>query len=143
MGGGPPCFPRGSSCPVVLRILSLSLPLSPTRLLLPVAGLSRPLRLASNLFTESPSTPKAFALGLGSSPFARRYLGNRLFFLFLWVLRCFSSPGSLLYAYFLQHRVTGYYSRRVPPFGYLRISACLRLPEAFRSLPRPSSPLSA
>ena len=31
--------------------------------------------------------------GLGSSLFARRYLGNRFFFLFLRVLRCFSSPG--------------------------------------------------
>ena len=37
--------------------------------------------------------------GLGSSPFARRYLGNRCFFLFLRVLRCFSSPGYLLYTY--------------------------------------------
>ena len=35
--------------------------------------------------------------GLGSSPFARHYLGNRVFFLFLRVLRCFSSPGSPLY----------------------------------------------
>jgi hypothetical protein len=32
---------------------------------------------------------------------------------------------------------------RVSPFGYLRIQACLRLPEAFRSLPRPSSPICA
>ena len=31
--------------------------------------------------------------GLGYSAFARRYLRNRFFFLFLWVLRCFSSPG--------------------------------------------------
>ena len=30
--------------------------------------------------------------------------------------------------------------RRVAPFGDLRINACLRLPEAYRSLPRPSSP---
>ena len=37
--------------------------------------------------------------GLGSSPFARRYLENRFFFLFLGVLRCFSSPGYLLTAY--------------------------------------------
>ena len=28
---------------------------------------------------------------------------------------------------------------RVPPFGYLRIEAYLQLPEAFRSLSRPSS----
>ena len=32
---------------------------------------------------------------LGSVPFARRYLGYRGFFLFLGILRCFSSPGSL------------------------------------------------
>jgi hypothetical protein len=31
----------------------------------------------------------------------------------------------------------------VPPFGHLRIEACLRLPVAFRSLPRPSSALGA
>lgn len=30
--------------------------------------------------------------GLGWSPFARRYSGNRYYFLFLGVLRCFSSP---------------------------------------------------
>ena len=32
------------------------------------------------------------AAGLGSSPFARHYLGNHCYFLFLRVLRCFSSP---------------------------------------------------
>ena len=31
--------------------------------------------------------------GLGSSPFARHYLRNHYYFLFLRVLRCFSSPG--------------------------------------------------
>ena len=29
----------------------------------------------------------------------------------------------------------------IAPFGNLRINACLRLPEAYRSLPRPSSPV--
>ena len=37
----------------------------------------------------------------------------------------------------------GYYSIRVFPFGYLRVNACLQLVVAFRSLPRPSSALSA
>ena len=32
--------------------------------------------------------------GLGSCAFARHYLRNRVYFLFLRVLRCFSSPGS-------------------------------------------------
>ena len=39
--------------------------------------------------------------------------------------------------------VTEHYLRRVPPFGYPWINACLRLPMAFRSLPRPSSAISA
>jgi hypothetical protein len=34
-------------------------------------------------------------------------------------------------------------TRWVPPFGNLRIKGCLHLPEAYRSLPRPSSPLRA
>ena len=42
-------------------------------------------------------TPECTHSGLGSSAFARRYLRNRVFFLFLRVLRCFSSPGSLPY----------------------------------------------
>ena len=33
--------------------------------------------------------------------------------------------------------------RRVSPFGHPRIYACTRLPEAFRSVPRPSSALGA
>ena len=36
--------------------------------------------------------------------------------------------------------MTGFEPCRVAPFGDLRIIACLPLPEAFRSLPRPSSP---
>ena len=37
--------------------------------------------------------------GLGCSPFARRYLGNRCYFLFLGLLRCFNSPRSFLKDY--------------------------------------------
>jgi hypothetical protein len=35
-----------------------------------------------------------------------------------------------------------YYHHQVTPFGNLRIKAHLRLPEAYRSLARPSSPVS-
>ena len=34
-------------------------------------------------------------------------------------------------------------SERVSPFGHPRINACTRLPEAYRSVPRPSSALDA
>ena len=88
------------------------------------------------------TTPESKLSGLASFPFARRYLGNRFYFLFLGVLRCFSSPRAL--------RCTMYSCNddrlltcRVSPFRYLRIYACLRLPVAFRSLPRLSSAYGA
>src|SRR5215208_3358696 len=43
----------------------------------------------------------------------------------------------------IQQRVTRHDSRRVSPFGHPRINAYVRLPEAFRSLSRPSSPVRA
>ncbi len=87
-------------------------------------------------------TPARTRTGLGFSHFARRYFGNRVFFLFLRVLRCFSSPGSLHAAMYLPHDTMGL-PWWVAPFGYLRTVGHLRLPEAFRSLSRPSSALSA
>ena len=48
----------------------------------------------------SPNPKSITTLSLGSSYFARHYFRNRVFFLFLWVLRCFSSPRSLLIYYF-------------------------------------------
>ena len=80
-------------------------------------------------------SPKA---GLASSPFARRYLGNRCFFLFLLLLRCFSSEGFLRTAMdsLYGDKVLPY---RVSPFGYLRVYGYLLLTAAYRSLSRPSS----
>ena len=40
-------------------------------------------------------------------------------------------------------RVTELASSRVSPFGHPEITARVQLPQAFRSLPRPSSPLDA
>ena len=79
---------------------------------------------------------------MGSSHFARRYFGNRCFFLFLRLLRCFSSPGSLPYT-MDSCMGGGGFLRRVSPFRYLRIVGYLHLPAAFRSLSRLSSALSA
>ena len=44
--------------------------------------------------------------GLGFSDFARHYFRNRFYFLFLRVMRCFSSPGSLHYAMYLRNDTT-------------------------------------
>ena len=48
----------------------------------------------------SPNPGWISSSGLGSSYFARHYSRNRVFFLFLWVLRCFSSPRSPPIHYF-------------------------------------------
>ena len=87
-------------------------------------------------------TPECTHSGLGSSAFARRYLRNRVFFLFLRVLRCFSSPGSLPYVMDWRMDTWGLLMW-VSPFRHLRITGYLLLPEAFRSLSRLSSALSA
>jgi hypothetical protein len=55
----------------------------------------------------------------------------------------FQFPGLPPLCLCVQHRVTEYYSRRVAPFGHLRVYACLRLTVAFRSFLRPSSALGA
>ena len=49
----------------------------------------RALSVSPGPYPEGPQTS-----GLGSFPFARRYSENRCFFLFLRLLRCFTSPGS-------------------------------------------------
>ena len=61
---------------------------------------------------------KASPSGLGYSAFARRYLRSRGFFLFLQVMRCFSSLGSL---------------------GYSRIKARLTAPPDFSQFATPFS----
>ena len=52
-------------------------------------------------------------------------------------------PRFALLTLCIQMVVTGHDSSGVAPFGNLRINACLPLPEAYRCLPRPSSPLCA
>ena len=120
---------------------ALLLSISDTRLSRFLAGLPRPFSYQLQI-NYAVLTPKDKSSGLGSFPFARRYSGNRCFFLFLRLLRCFSSPGSLPYV--MDWRMDDWsLSSRVSPFRYLRINGYLLLPEAFRSLSRPSSALSA
>ena len=130
---GPRWFAQNSSCSGLLRILLGCSFDSSTRLSLSSARLS-------NLFFFSAFCHVVVLLprlcrniiGLGWSAFARHYLRNHYYFLFLRVLRCFSSPG--------WPGVSPYHYWWVPPFGNLRIKGYLHLPVAYRSLSRPSSP---
>ena len=90
---GPRAFRQDSSCPDVLRILLRS---SRFRL-----RDCHPLRSGFHSGSAIVSSPLCSPYpecittsGLGFSDFARHYFRNRFYFLFLRVLRCFSSPGS-------------------------------------------------
>ena len=72
---------------------ALPLTISLTGLSPSPAGLPSSILLRS-LVSSAVRTPQCTHCGLGSSHFARRYFGNRFFFLLLRLLRCFSSPGS-------------------------------------------------
>ena len=107
-----------------------------------LSGLTSQTVLLSYCSHVAVRTPERTRSGLGSSVFARRYSQNRCFFLFLRLLRCFSSAGSLPYV--MNWRMDDWRrSSRGYPFRYLRINGYLLLPEAFRSLSRLSSALSA
>src|SRR2546422_7902385 len=79
------------------------------------------------------------AYGLASSGFARHYSRNHGCFLFLRVLRCFTSPRSLHTVYIFnggENHITG---AGVSPSGNLRSQLRLQLPPAYCSLLPPSS----
>ena len=136
MEGGPPSFTRDYTCPALLGI-----PLGVVRVLLP--GCHRLWRAVpgrfglasySHLAVPQPQPCKHDWFGLAPvrSPLLR---GSRLLSL---------PPGTEMFQFpgFARalRPVTRVTPRRVAPFGDPGITACLQLPQAYRSLPRPSSP---
>ena len=85
----------------------MSLTISTTGLSPSLVGLPMPLVYHDRIILKGPTTPAE--AGLGSSLFARRYSGNRFFFLFLQVLRCFSSLGLSPIWLCIHHMVLAYY----------------------------------
>ena len=79
-----------------------------------LSGLTSQTVLLSYCSHVAVRTPERTRSGLGSSVFARRYSQNRCFFLFLRLLRCFSSAGLPTYDYFIHHRLTEYCSAVFP-----------------------------
>ena len=96
---GPRGFRQDSSCPALLRCHLRYFAVTRTGLSPSTAALSKTFRFpkVSALMVLQPRRVRKRD-GLGSAPFARHYSGYRLFFLFLRVLRCFSSPGSPSFA---------------------------------------------
>ena len=131
---------------------------SPTGLLPPMACLSRHVRLTPEFVTPcrlrrtggwvpQPRNGNGVDLshrsGLGSSRFARRYSGSRCCFPLLGVLRCFNSPGCLNWSYVFRPECLGITPGGFPHSDIPGSTPAWRLPEAYRSLLRPSSAPSA
>ncbi len=145
--GGPPRFRRDCSCPVVLgfthqRARSAFVYGTVTRSGRPF----QTVRLAHALVTlraaprERPTTPKPIArLRFRLLPVRSPLLGQSRLISLPRGTEMFQFPRFASMSLCIQLTTSGHYPAQVPPFGYPRISACLRLPEAFRSLPRPSS----
>ena len=104
------------------------------------AGAFHLLDLSSTVPRRGPTTPEA-SLRFGLLRFRSPLLTQSILFLFLRLLRCFTSAGFACFSLCIQEKTTAYYGRQVTPFGNPRINAHVRLPEAYRSLSRPSSPV--
>ena len=120
----------------------MSLSFSLTGLSPSLAGLSRTVLLTFGNQLCSPN-PEMHASRFGLFRFRSPLLTESIvFFLFLRLLRCFSSPGSLPYV--MYWRMDDWSSSsRVSPFRHPWLTGYLLLPMAFRSLSRLSSALSA
>jgi hypothetical protein len=96
---------------------------------------------ADDPYNPAHATPAGFHVvyGLGCSPFARHYSGNRDFLSFPPGTQMYHFPGFPPPALCVQAGVTRHDPCRVSPFGDPCFIARLRLHTAYRSLPRPSS----
>ena len=119
LAGGPARFTRNFRGSVLLGVTSQSHRLTCTGVSPSTPGLSSPLQLqqwfltlcqcgSTNPMVPRPRIGNACRLshlhGLASSGFARHYSRNHFCFLFLWVLRCFTSPRSLQTPYVFRGR---------------------------------------
>jgi hypothetical protein len=115
--GGPPRFTRNftgpcysgthresavSSTGVLPSTVRLSSASTNAYFVTPRTRFGRPGRTAPQPRTRN-ACRLSHVLGLASSAFARHYSRNHCCFLFLWVLRCFTSPRSLHTPYVFRH----------------------------------------
>ena len=92
---------------------------------------------------SGPYNPAIRRLRFGLFPVRSPLLWESLLFSFPMVTEMVQFTTFALAGLCIQPGVTRHYPCWVAPFGNLRINGRLHLPEAYRSLPRPSSPLRA
>ena len=129
------------TCTALLGIPLGGFELSRTRLSRSMAQLSRWLSSLSTSHIKVPQPREDKSSRFRLFRFRSPLLTESFRFLFLGLLRCFTSPRLASPDYEFIRSITRCYTSWVVPFGDPRIKACLRLPVAYRNLLRPSSPL--
>jgi hypothetical protein len=142
---GPRRFPRDFTCPAVLRNLSSK----PVRCHLPGCHRLWPIvpdRSISKLVYHLPAlrpnrpyNPLVHARGFGLFRVRSPLLAESLLFSLPAGTEMVHFPALPSTGLWIQPGISRDEPRGVTPFGNLRVEACLRLTEAYRSLPRPSS----
>ncbi len=143
MEGGPPGFQRGFSCPAVLRYPdhplgtcfaygALTLSRGPSQ------TASATCSMQTGLAPSGPYNPGCTRHPVWAGPVSLAATPGISVDFFSWGYLDVSvlPVGPDL-------SVTAHDGRRVAPFGYPGITACVRLPRDYRGLPRPSSPVRA
>ena len=102
LGGWSPHLPCGFHVPTGTLDTGRCVHVSPTRLSLSLIQLSNWFGYTFAMLTPVLNPDCISTFGLACSNFARHYFRNLVWFLFLRLLRCFSSAGYLLPAYFVQ-----------------------------------------
>ena len=92
---------------------------------------------------SGPTTPMCKHTGLGYVRVRSPLLAESLLFSVPPGTEMVHFPGLSSTDLWIQSGISRHDSRGVASFGNLRVKACVRLTEAYRSLPRPSSPTSA
>jgi hypothetical protein len=146
---GPRRFPRDFSCPAVLRNLSSkptnfhlrgSHPLWPA---VPGRSLNLLVYHLPALRPNRPYNPTVQARWFGLFRVRSPLLAESLLFSIPVGTEMVHFPTLPSAGLCIQPGIPRYYPWWVSPFGNRRVKACLRLTDAYRSLPRPSSTLGA
>ena len=114
LGGWSPLLPTGFHVSGGTLDSARSSSVSFTGLLPSLACLPRQFYYRIRILNAVRNPYRITTIGLASSRFARRYFGNLGWFLFLRLLRCFSSAGLPPYDYFIHHTVMEYCSIGFP-----------------------------
>ena len=143
LGGWSPLLPAGFLVSCGTLVPARRFGFSSTGLLPPLAGLSFPIRLNLRDASRRPATPPCRSKMVWALPRSLAATWRIVLSFFSSGYLDVSVPRVPSPETMCSSQRDGPSVRRVPPFGYLRFSARLRLPVAFRSLPRPSSALGA